>query len=91
MAIPSQAQPRFCFIEISVNQNWSWEGVETIPKGSTPNKIWGKRLDSAKAEYDIVRPQRKHWDKRKEMVVGSNPTAGALIEIERTFARFLFY
>jgi len=64
MAIPSQARLKR-------------EGVETIPKGSTPNKIWGKRLDSAKAEYDIVRPQWKHWDKRKEMVVGSNPTAGA--------------
>ena len=42
--ISSQAQPKFWFIEITIYQNLSWEGSETIPKGSTPRQARGKRL-----------------------------------------------
>ena len=66
-------------------------GVETISKESSPALRDEAPCPCNLQGDDIVHPQWEHWDKCKEWVPGSNPGAGALIEIGQEIARFLFY
>jgi len=54
------------------------EGSETIPKGSRAPRWSSKRLAPISMGDDIVHPIRKLLDKCNQLVVGSNPTPGAL-------------